>query len=92
MYIDKIKSRVLDRLNESIEANLGDNIDLSDEVENCVVEVKEKKFEFNLTDTQKEILNVITNYADFYDPNVEVKKDSQIKFAYTIHALNHALK
>ena len=41
---------------------------------------------------QRETLNVISTYADFYNPNVDIKMDTKNKFTYAIHALNHVLK
>jgi hypothetical protein len=45
-----------------------------------------------LNTRQKEILNIIVNYPDFYHSNLNVKHDSETKHVYAIHALNHVLK
>ena len=45
-----------------------------------------------LNKRQTEILNIISNYSDFYHSNLNVKYDAETKYAYTIHALNHVLK
>lgn len=48
--------------------------------------------EFKLDTKQSEILNILSNYCDFYHSDVEVKFDYKMKFVYALHALNHALK
>lgn len=49
--------------------------------------------ESKLSDKQAEMLKILTNYFDFYNPNVDlVHEDKCNKFVYTLHALNHILK
>jgi hypothetical protein len=79
----KIKQRILERLNESAESVLK-----SDESN----EEDELKSDYKLDRFQMETLNIILNYVDFYNPNVDIKSDTKNKFAYSIHALNHTLK
>ena len=74
MYLQKIKQRMLDRLNESVKAMLGRKSS-KETAENETIK-------FHLTQPQKEILNIISNYVDFYHSNVNVKYDADIKFTY----------
>ena len=48
--------------------------------------------EFKLEPFQHELLHIISNYADFYHANVDIKMDSKVKFVYVLHAINHILK
>ena len=41
---------------------------------------------------QVELANIIFNYMDFYDANVNFNLDTKYKFVYTTHVLNHILK
>lgn len=83
----KIKQRILDRMNDSIKENIK-----NDDEESEQNELDSNTNEYNLDKSQSELLNAISNYADFYNPNVEVNMDTKVKFVYTLHALNHALK
>ncbi len=78
----KIKKRILERLNESIEKNFINYDDDQDD----------ETPEYKLDNSQQEIMNILSNYVDFYHANVDVKFDSKMKFTYAIHALNHILK
>lgn len=85
---------MLDRMNEAIETVLdkysvtdGDGQDEPEQEGSA-----EKKSKYTLEKDQLEILNVISNYADFYCSNMDIKRDSEYKFTYAIHALNHVLK
>lgn len=84
----------MDRLNESIENFI--RIEDDDDEANKDLEESENKnnnkLEYDLDQRQVELLNVISNYIDFYDPNVHIQFDARNKFVYTMHALNHALK
>lgn len=55
-------------------------------------EEDELKSDYKLDRFQMETLNIILNYVDFYNPNVDIKSDTKNKFAYSIHAVNHTLK
>ena len=70
---------MLDRLNESVKAMLGRK-GTKETQENETTETAK----FNLTQPQKEMLNIISNYVDFYHSNVNVKYDADIKFTYVI--------
>jgi U3 small nucleolar RNA-associated protein 25 len=54
--------------------------------------LKEANGSQDLDKFQTETLNIISTYADFYNPNVDIKMDTKNKFTYAIHALNHVLK
>lgn len=99
---------MLDRLNESIEELIGveqENNDQEEESneplennntnggESKPSEKKQpQKKKYNLDRRQLELLNVISSYVDFYDPDVDIHFDNRNKLVYTIHALNHTLK
>jgi hypothetical protein len=73
---------MLDRMNEAIETvldkySVADVGEGEDEPEEKVVKSK-----YNLEKDQLEILNVISNYADFYYSNMDIKRDSEYKFTY----------
>lgn len=74
-------------MNNCVDETLGD-IDLNDETTTNEANINDYK----LDKTQNEILNIISNYADFYHSDVDIKLDTKVKFVYTLHALNHALK
>ncbi len=82
-----IKQRMLDRMNESIKTILSKNESPTTE-ENRL----EEQSAFNLDQAQLETLNIISSYSDLYISNVDVKKDSELKFTYAIHVMNHVLK
>jgi hypothetical protein len=89
--LKKIKQRILERLNEAadklVKAN-GNEEDKQEEDDEQSIE----NSEYNLDGKHRELLNLISNYVDFYDPNVDIKSDTRTKFTYAVHALNHALK
>ncbi len=87
----------MDRLNEAAEKNKTQPDVTSDEQDDLVVDEEKEdespdNSEFNLDGKHRELLNVISNYVDFYDPSVDIKSDTRNKFTYAVHALNHALK
>ena len=45
-----------------------------------------------LDEKQIELSNIIFNYIDFYDSSVHFSSDTQYKFVYATHVLNHILK
>lgn len=46
-----------------------------------------------LDDKQLEILSILNNYHDLYNPHLDIMSDDRKnKFVYTLHALNHVLK
>ena len=87
---------MLDRLNESIKELIGDTTSVSkeEEDEDDEEEDMEKKEtqKYNLDRRQLELLNVISSYVDFYDPDVDIQFDNRNKLVYVMHALNHTLK
>jgi septum formation topological specificity factor MinE len=85
---NKIKQRILDRLNESVESILGKDHHLNEETDL----IDNENQATGLNKRQKEILSIISKYVDFYHSNLSVKHDAETKFAYAIHALNHVLK
>jgi hypothetical protein len=84
-----IKQRILERLDTSIETYLGNNNIESKDIDE---QIKTNSKASLLNASQLEILNIISNYADFYHSNVNVKEDNSIKFIYALHSLNHVLK
>jgi hypothetical protein len=79
-------------LNEAAEKNKTRTDKANEEEEEAEEEESPENAEFNLDGKHRELLNVISNYVDFYDPGVDVKSDTRTKFTYAVHALNHALK
>lgn len=71
-------------MNESIEELIG--------VEDGDEKGEENKSKYKLDRRQLELLNLISSYVDFYDPDVDIHFDNKNKFVYAVHALNHALK
>ncbi|XP_068227770.1 U3 small nucleolar RNA-associated protein 25 homolog [Palaemon carinicauda] len=45
-----------------------------------------------LTNLQKELLAIMSNYSDLYYPQANYEKYEEIRTVYAIHALNHVLK
>lgn len=46
----------------------------------------------SLTETQKEILAILSNYSDLYFPEATHERWEEIRTVYTLHAVNHVLK
>lgn len=46
----------------------------------------------SLTETQKEILSILSNYSDLYFPEASHERWEEIRTVYTLHAVNHVLK
>ncbi|XP_047493817.1 U3 small nucleolar RNA-associated protein 25 homolog [Penaeus chinensis] len=46
----------------------------------------------SLTETQKEILAILSNYSDLYFPEASHERWEEIRTVYTLHAVNHILK
>ena len=92
MFVLKIKQRLIDRLNECVEELIGvdDNEENDDEEE--ANDIQKEENTYSLDKRQVELLNIVSNYVDFYDPDVGIKFDSKNKLIYTLHALNHVLK
>ncbi len=82
-----IKQRMLDRINESLKTVLS-----KEEPTPALDTPIDEQSAYNLDQAQLETLNIISNYSDLYLSSVDVKKDSELKFTYAIHAMNHVLK
>ena len=64
-----------------------------DRLPEAIDKVLPENIDSALDDKQFEILNIINNYYDFYNPNIDIMSDDKKnKFVYTLHALNHVLK
>nr|XP_027213158.1 digestive organ expansion factor homolog [Penaeus vannamei] len=46
----------------------------------------------SLTETQKELLAILSNYSDLYFPEATHERWEEIRTVYTLHAINHVLK
>ena len=62
---------------------------LPDAIDKLLPDNLESKFDAK----QLELLSLVLNYYDFYNPCSDIIKDDKTnKFIYTLHALNHVLK
>ncbi|XP_063705619.1 U3 small nucleolar RNA-associated protein 25 homolog [Culicoides brevitarsis] len=55
-------------------------------------EVNLKEGDKNFTPLQKELFSIINNYQDIYFPQRNFNNAEEIRFIYSLHALNHAMK
>ncbi|XP_045598817.1 U3 small nucleolar RNA-associated protein 25 homolog [Procambarus clarkii] len=46
----------------------------------------------SLTDFQKELLTILSNYSDLYFPQATFEHWEQVRTVYAVHAINHILK
>lgn len=46
----------------------------------------------SLTETQKELLAILSNYSDLYFPEATHERWEEFRTVYTLHAINHVLK